>query len=250
MAMSTGAKIAIGCGVALVAAGIAVSVLVVGGAYWAKGKIEETAGEFKAEVERIDALQKKVDAYPYTPPSDGVIEEQRLLKFLNVRKSVYPIYETEFPEFQKIKGEPEGLEAVRVLGKTALVLKKLRVALLEGLAREEMSETEYRFLAGAVYKTVASAAVEKSTGQSISEAASSSAEAAAREAEQAAEQANLPEDAKQALRESARRMREQAQQAREQTQGIDAPAANVALFYKYKQDIAKYAMTGLEGIGF
>ena len=39
-------------------------------------------------------------------------------------------------------------------------------------------------------------------------------------------------------------------QARENAKQLDVPPANIALFQKYEADIKKYAMSGLEWIGF
>jgi hypothetical protein len=62
--LTTGAKVAIGCGVALLLAGIVCIVLVGAGAYWVKGKTEDlVAGEKK-----IDELKKKANANAFTKP--------------------------------------------------------------------------------------------------------------------------------------------------------------------------------------
>ena len=79
------------------------------------------------------------------------------------------LYSANLAELENMKAEPQGLEALKALGKTAGILQQLRVAVLEGLARERMSETEYRYLVGEVYRT-AGAAAAAGAGQTASEA--------------------------------------------------------------------------------
>src|SRR5688500_5443949 len=87
--MGTGAKIAIGCGIVAVLVGVAVLVAVVGGAYWVKGKTEGLVAEQK----EIRGLLHKANATSFTAPEGGVMSEDRLVKFLDVRKDVYAVYE-------------------------------------------------------------------------------------------------------------------------------------------------------------
>jgi hypothetical protein len=251
-AVTTAAKIAIGCVVACVGAGIVLSVLVGVGAYWAKGKIEQKTQEFTGELEKIQTLQRQVDAYPFTPPADGLIQEERLVRFLNVRKGVHAVYAANLAEFEKIKGEPQGLEALKTLGKTAVVLQQLRVAVLEGLARERMSEAEYRYLVGEVYRTAGAAAVASATsGRTAAEATEqgmSHAAEALSEGQAALE--GLSPEVRDQLKAVTEQLGAAVEQANAASQQLEVPAANVELFNRYKDDIAKYAMTGLEAIGF
>jgi hypothetical protein len=250
--VTTGAKIAIGCAVAFVGAGIVASALVVGGAFWAKSKIEQATGDLGGELERIDTLQRKVDAYPFTAPADRVIPEDRLVKFLSVRKGVHAIYAANIAEFERIKGEPQGLEALKALGKTALVLKQLRIAVLEGLDRERMSEAEYRYLAGEVYRTVGAAAVAAATaGRTAAEATEDGLQQAT-QALGAQQQAleSMPPEVRDQLKAMTEQLQQGAAQAHEAAAQLEVPAANLELFARYKEEIAKYAMTGLEAVGF
>ena len=87
--MGTAGKIAIGCGIAVLVAGIVAVVALGGIAYWVKGKAEELTGEQN----RIEELHRKANANRFAPPADGAISEDRLQKFLDVRKRVYAVYE-------------------------------------------------------------------------------------------------------------------------------------------------------------
>lgn len=145
--MGTGGKIAIGCAVAVVAAGIGTIVVLGGLAFWAKGKAEE----FTSEQSRIEELQRKANANRFAPPADGTIREDRLQKLLEVRRRVYSVYErhkTELDELGKKKQTDFG--DVR---KGFALINELRLAQAQGLADAAMSEDEYRFIVGQVYKT-------------------------------------------------------------------------------------------------
>ena len=88
--MTRGAKIAIGClgaGCLVTAGAAAVLVFGIGvGAQWLKTK---TQG-FVSQQEQIDAYKKQANAVPFTRPADGVIAEDRLLQFLEIRRRVSP----------------------------------------------------------------------------------------------------------------------------------------------------------------
>lgn len=157
--MGTGGKIAIGCVVVVVVVGIVAIVALGGLAFWAKGKAEQLTGEQG----RIAELQRRANANPFTRAADGTIREDRLQKFLDVRRRVYAVYErhkTELDEMSKKKQADFG--DVR---RGFVLINELRLAQAQGLADLAMSEDEYRFIAEQVYKT-AWADAERPTGVS------------------------------------------------------------------------------------
>jgi len=268
--MSTGAKVAIGCVAAIVVGGVVVGALVFGGLWWAKGKVEQVAGNQT----RIEELKKKANAVPFTEPADGVIQEDRLVKFLEVRKRVFAVYERHKDEIEAMgkKKQADFSDVTRGLG----VLNEVRTAQAQALADLGMSEAEYSFLVQQIYKTMYANEVAKSSGgKSVSEATGAAYDAAADGAEQsrqAAEKAAsepspdesslTPEQRKMLAdqREAARKaldnmkkgmgdLKKQAAEARESAKQLDAPPQNIALFRKYEPEIKKYAMGGLEWIG-
>jgi hypothetical protein len=251
VALSRGAKIAIGCGVAFLAVAIGVSAMVFGVAWWGYGKAKQAVQGIEADQKRIEAAQAKANANPFTPPADGVIEEERLVKFLAVRRKLYGVYAKykDMIEAQEKSGKQPDL---KVMGQALGAVNELRAATAEGLAEQGMSEDEYRYLATVVYKTMLAGGV-SAGGQSLKELAQAAAEAAAQQAEQAAAEAernpDLPEAAKQQLREAARQAREQAAQAVDSMKEIEVPPQNLALFRKHQDEIQQYAMTGLELLG-
>jgi thioesterase domain-containing protein len=91
-------------------------------------------------------------------------------------------------------------------------------------------------------------------GTSVADADRASIRAAAEQAEQAAQAAeanpSMPAEAKKQLREAADRAREEADRAMAMTKALDVPPANRALFEKYRAEILKYTMGGLELLPF
>ena len=164
--MKTIAKVAIGCGVAVLLAGIAAFAVFVGGAYWVKGKVEQATGH----EQRIQELKKKAgQAAPFTRPADGVIQEPRLVKFLEIRKRMSSIYEQHRPEIEKLNRKEKGdlRDAWNAFG----WINELRRAHAEAQADVGMGDEEYAFLVEQIYKSAWATELAKSAGeQSASEA--------------------------------------------------------------------------------
>jgi hypothetical protein len=247
--LSTGAKIAIGCGIVLFLAVTVTVVGFVGAAWWARGKIKEATGT----EERIGELQRKANANEFTRPPDGVVTEDRLLKFLEVRRRVHSIYERNKEQIESAKGREQ--PSLGDITKVFSFVNDIRLVQAEAQADAGMSEEEYRFLVESVYKTMWASEVAKSTGgESFSEAAGEALESAAEamakaDAEAPDPQAGDAAAARDAAREAAETLRRQAREVRERAGDLDVPEANIALFRKHEAEIRKYAMSGLEWIG-
>ena len=249
--MTTGVKIAIGCGVVLILGIIVVAVGIGGAAYWAKGKVDEVAGHES----RIDDLHERANATPFDRPEDGVIREDRLLKFLDVRRQVSTVYEKHRGSLEAIGNKKEGNWGDVTTGFS--VINEIRLAQAQALADVGMSEAEYGFMVEQVYKSAWAAGVADSTGgKSVSEAAADSYRQAAEAMEKArAEDAARPAggeqaaEAEESVRKGIDELRRAAEEARESARDMDVPPQNIALFKKYEAEIKQYAMGGLEWIG-
>jgi hypothetical protein len=246
--MTKGAKIALGCGCLVLLVGVAIVVVFGVGAFWAKNKLHQVTGNLEkmsGKAQQIEVLEKKANANPYNAPADGVIPEARLLKFLDVRKAVFAVYERYKPQIEaldaqhKAEHQPSLSSALEAGGKIAEVFTEARLAQMQALADVGMSEQEYRDIQVAVYKTAWAAESQRESGKLPAEAMREA--AATAEAQQGAT-AGLPPEEQQKLRES---MKELGQAA----QALEVPKANVELFRKHEAEIKKYAMTGLELIG-
>jgi hypothetical protein len=206
--MTTGAKIAIGCGVVLLLTGVAAVVGVVGLGYWAKGKVEEVAGD----QEKITRLTEQANANPFTQPADGVISEDRLLTFLAVRKQIFATYEKHRPTLEAMKNKKEAdFGDVR---SSLTVLNDVRLASAQALVDHKMSEGEYEFMVGQVYKSMWASEMDKARPSPAPSPAPG-----------ASPLPEMPDFT------------------------ADVPKANIELFRKHEAEIRKYAMGGLEMIG-
>ena len=218
--MTTGAKIAVGCAIAVVLAGIVAVVAVGGAAWWLKGKAEQVVGDIGAKAEEIETYEKRANSNPFTEPADGVIQEPRLLKFLEARKAVHAVYEQHGADFVALKEKKQA--DFSDLTKFAGLVADIRLAQAKALAGVGMSEDEYRFLQGAVYKSMWAAATVKDTGKQPGE---------------------LMADAMKQMGDAAREGLETT------AEGLSVPPANLELFRKHEAEIKKYAMSGLALIG-
>jgi hypothetical protein len=264
--MGTGAKIAMGCGcAALLATAAAVGVVGVG-AWWAKGKIQETkAGidKMTGQSEEIERYQRQADANPYTADADGVVAEPRLLKFIDVRKQVYTVYEryeTQLKELQK-KSESSTdkltLSEVWSAGGTlASMAGEIRLAQMKGLASVGMSEAEYRDIQMAVTKAAWAFQTESPSGKLPAEQVSETMTEAAKQmgdamrtSLEAAKKQGVPGTDKISEADARKLEEEMAQAGKSAGESLHVPRANVELFRKHEADLKKYAMHGLAFLG-
>lgn len=223
--MSTGAKVAIGCAIVAVVMGIVAIVAVGGAAWWLKGKAEQVVGDIGAKAEEIQAYEKKANANPFTEPADGVVPEARLVKFLEVRKAIHAVYEAHRAEFESMKDKRQA--DFSDLTKFAGLVAEIKLAQAKALAGVGMSDGEYLFLQGAIYKSAWAAATVKETGKQPAEV--------------------LADAVKQAG--GAVREEEAASELAQSAESLHVPTANIDLFHKHQAEIQKYAMSGLALLG-
>jgi len=142
--VGTGGKIALGCGIALIAG--------------ARNK----AHQLTSEQNRIEELQRRANANRFTPARDGAIPEDRLQKFLQARRRVYAVYEAHRDELDAMsKKKQADFGDVR---KGFALINELRLAQAQALADVGMSEDEYRFIVQQIYKTAWEAGSARSAG--------------------------------------------------------------------------------------
>jgi hypothetical protein len=146
--LGTGAKVAIGCGIAVVVGGVMLAAVVFGGLWWAKGKAEQ----FTGREAKIEELKQRANAVPFTEPADGTVREDRLVKFLDIRRRVFDVYAKHKDELEAMnkKEKADFSDVTRGLG----VLAEVRLALAQAQADVGMGDDEYRFLIQQVYKTL------------------------------------------------------------------------------------------------
>jgi hypothetical protein len=257
MGMSTGAKVAIGCGIVAVLGAFVLAVTLGVGAFWLKGKAEEMTGGLEgmtAKAEEIESWTEKANANSYTAPADGVIPEARLVKFLDVRKAVHSVYEQHQAEIEgfaartKDKEDLSVSETLEGAGKLASLAGDVRLAQMKALAGAGMNEEEYQAIQMAVYQSAWASEIEKETGQMPADAMRENMEAAARAMEEARE-SGAPGTEALSSDEMAEAMKQTAELTQQGVGALDVPRSNVELFRKYRADIEKYAMHGLAFLG-
>ncbi len=258
--MGKGAKIALGCGCLVLLAGAAVVGVFGVGAFWAKSKVTQLTGgldKLAAKSRELEGWEKKADANPYPPPADGVIAEDRFLKFLETRKRVFAVYQQYEPQFKELQArtkaagdKPSFSDAISGAGKVAELFSQIRLTQMQALAELGMNEREYRDIQVAVYKSAWASESEKQSGKMPSEAV-----ADAERQMQEALQKGMAEARKQGgpgasvTEEQEQKLAQSMGQLGAAAKALDVPKANVELFRKYEADIKKYAMSGLEMIG-
>ena len=79
--MSSGTKIAIGCGIVALLAIVALIVAGVAGGLFLKRKADQFTGGVEAQTEASDNLRELEQDHPFTPPADGMIGADRAACF-------------------------------------------------------------------------------------------------------------------------------------------------------------------------
>jgi hypothetical protein len=245
--LGTGAKIAVGCGIALVVAVVGVVGVVVVGAYWAKSKVESV----QAEQKQIEALKEQANQASFTEPADGIVEEPQIVRFIAVRKHVHDVYSKNEAFIESMKDDKKKDADFGDVRKAFSLLNELRLAQAKGQADQRMSDSEYAFLVGQVYKSSWAAHVADQTGgKTVTEATDDANRKAIEQMKQAAERAaEQSPEMKETLEKQVGALEEHADEAHDAAAAADVPPQNVALFRKYEADLKKYAMSGLEWIG-
>lgn len=235
-------KVAIGCFAVAVIALFLFVAGVIGLGYWAKNKVQEVTGGGP----EIEEARKAANAVPFTRPLGGIVAEPRLVKFIEIRASVFSVYE-------KYRGEIEARMAKVKEGKsldfgdlsTGLTLMgELQKAETLALAKHGMSEDEYAFITGELYKSMWT---DFSSGEASKKAIKDAALAAkaAEDAMKAAESQGMPPEAREALAKARTQIAASTEQAAREIRDVGTAPENVALFKKYEADLRKYAMPGL-----
>lgn len=237
-------KISLGC---LAASVIALFLLVaglVGLGYWAKNRVEEFTGGGP----EVEAARQAANAAPFSTPAGNLVSEARLVRFIEVRAAVYSVYEKYREEIEsrlaKVKeGKPVDFADIS----TGLTfMGEIQRAETLALAKYQMSEREYAFIAGEVYKSMWS---DRAEGAKAMEGMASAARSAA-DAMAAAkgQEGALPPEAREALAKAREGMAEGVEDASRQLASIRTSPENEALFRKYEADLKKYAMPGLASL--
>jgi hypothetical protein len=144
--MSTGAKVAIGCGILALLAIVGVVVAIVAGGMFASRKLDQFSGGMEAQQEASETVQELEREHPFTPPADGVVQSDRAETFFSVTDDAWEDMR-EWVEDMRERGEDidarggeagfgDAMAGLQGLGRS-------RVALSEALAENDMAVSEY-----------------------------------------------------------------------------------------------------------
>ena len=260
--MGAGTKTLAGCGcLAIVGAAVLVAGLGVG-AWWLKDRAYDLTDGLEALVVRnheLETWERKANAHPYERRDDGVVLEERLLAFLDVRRRVQEVYASYESELEALREQAEGRaaspttdELLAIGARAAEMFAELRLAQLKALTEAGMSEPEYSAIRTAIYVAAAAAKAESGTGKLPAEAVSQATrrlQETLRAGLEKAREKGLPgmsgvsDEDLERLDEALSRMSAGGSEA------LAVPPPNVKLFRKYEDEIEKYAMHGLAMLG-
>lgn len=145
-----------GCVIAVGIAGVITIILIIAFFFLfrkAKNMVEDYADAFGASPEMIEEAKNLNKQYPFEEPESGVITEEQLQQFIEVKKEFARTVKDHETELQAMENsELEGESGFREFRQTLKVLADIRRDFLQALKKHQMSPKEYRFLTEQVYE--------------------------------------------------------------------------------------------------
>ncbi len=254
---SKGLKIAlIGCAAVIVIGIVAVGV----GTYWVKTKIAQKVETVKNMAGTEDSEYGKKAAelkkdYPFKPPATGIISENELNRFLQVRQAMFGVYKKYEPQFKDLeKKKQAGLSDIMNFGD---MMNEVRIAQVNALQDQKMSPDEYTYMVTSIYKTwYAKGMKDMLKGGTLTGQSADTLKLQIAMLDQQLLQANLPDEQKKALQDTRTQLQTQLDGLgqNKELQQADAelasvPKENLDLFSRHQKEIEQYSMSGLEFLG-
>ncbi len=149
--LPTGLKLLFGC-LGVVALGLIVLAVAVGvGGFALKRGIESTVGGLEEHREATEALGSLEREHPFEVPSDGVVTERRLRRFLSVTDRAWEEMRPWADEIRELRkrssmGEQPGLRDAFAGARAVGGIARSRLALAGALEAEGMSLGEYAWM--------------------------------------------------------------------------------------------------------
>jgi hypothetical protein len=144
--MSTGTKIAIGCGVVALLAIVALIVAGVAGGLFLKRKADQFTGGVESQTEASETLRELEADHPFTPPPDGRIGADRADRFFDVTDDAWQDMEEVARDLSERSRDMEARGGEAGMGDAMAGLQGLgraRVALADALEENGMPTSEY-----------------------------------------------------------------------------------------------------------
>jgi len=144
--MSTGAKVAIGCGIAAIVGVVVIILAIVAGGMFVSKKASDFAGGLEAQQEASETVGKLEREHPFTAPQDGVVGSDRADAFFEVTDDAWKKMEDWVGEMEERGERIENRGGQAGLGDAMAGLQgfgRSRVALSEALDDHDMPVSEY-----------------------------------------------------------------------------------------------------------
>jgi len=167
----------------------------------------------------LEAARREANSVRFSRPSNNLVSEDRLKKFIAVRATMFEVYEKYRPEIEAVaaRAEAQAVEAADL--RTALSFsKELHQAEIGALGREKMPEAEYAFIQQQLQLSI--------SGLTDPEEVARAAKRAEEEVEKA-EKMGLSRETVDTIRRGMQ---------------LSTPPENIALFKKYETYLQRYAM--------
>lgn len=144
--MSTGAKVAIGCGILAVVVVLGIVVASIAGGMFLRRKAQEWSGDIEGQAE-IGAVIDRLEAEsPFSPPADGVVDAARAERFFAVTDFAWEQIEPEWDHLEERGreiGDRGGEASVGDVIAGVRGLTHARTAIAEALDEHDMPVSEY-----------------------------------------------------------------------------------------------------------
>ncbi|HWC07164.1 MAG TPA: hypothetical protein VG799_07965 [Gemmatimonadota bacterium] len=144
--MSTGKKVAIGCGIVAILAIVALIVATVAGGLFLKRKADQFTGGVEAQTEASENLQELEQDHPFSPPADGLVGADRADRFFEVTDQAWEEMDdvaADLTERGRDIEERGGDAGMRDAMAGLQGLGRARVALADALEENDMPASEY-----------------------------------------------------------------------------------------------------------
>lgn len=144
--MSTGAKVAIGCGILAVLAIVGIVVAIVAGGMFLENKVDEFGGGLEAQQQAAETVHELEREHPFTPPQDGIVPADRAQTFFDVTDDAWEGMQEWVADMERRDEDIESRGGEAGLGDAMAGLQGLgrsRIALTDALADHDMPVSEY-----------------------------------------------------------------------------------------------------------
>lgn len=144
--MSTGVKVAIGCGVLAVVVVVGIVIASIAGGMFLRRKAQEWSGDIGAQAETGAVIDRLEVENPFSPPADGMVDPSRAERFFAVTDLAWGQIKPEWDDLEERGreiGDRGGEASVGDVIAGVRGLSNARAVIVEALDAHEMPVSEY-----------------------------------------------------------------------------------------------------------